>query len=337
MTTTYRLIGGLGSPYTMKLRAIMRYRRLPHVFEMRNGKVKEEVAHVRPQLIPMLQLPDSKEWRVDSTPIAMELEQRHPNERSIIPDDEATAFLSALIEDFGDEWLTKAMFHYRWYYAADRDYAMHWIAADQVRAADGGAHARQQFAEQICERQVSRMALVGCTDENRPAIERTYELVLDALSPYVAFGAFLFGSRPALADFGLFGQLKTLSDDPTGQQVMRQRAQTVSHWIRQVDDLSGIEGEWRNQDEPVLPVVTQLLEVCGQTYLPFLAANAQAQMDGAEEVRLEIFDHPFAQAPFAYQAKCYSKLRSQFEKLSTGARQRLEPVLEATDCLKWLA
>ena len=56
MTTTYRLIGGLGSPYTMKLRAIMRYRRLPHVFEMRNGKVAEEVAHVRPQLIPMLQL-----------------------------------------------------------------------------------------------------------------------------------------------------------------------------------------------------------------------------------------------------------------------------------------
>ena len=85
-----------------------------------------------------------------------------------------------------------------------------------------------------------------------------------------------------------------------------------------MDDLSGIEGEWRAQDEPLPPVVTQLLEICGQTYLPFLAANAQAQMDGAEEVRLDILDYPFAQAPFAYQAKCYSKLRSQFEKLSPG-------------------
>ena len=118
---------------------------------------------------------------------------------------------------------------------------------------------------------------------------------------------------------------------------MRQRAQPVSHWVRQVDDLSGIEGEWRAQDEPLPPVVTQLLEICGQTYLPFLAANAQAQMDGAEEVRLDILDYPFAQAPFAYQAKCYSKLRSQFEKLSPDARQRLESVLEATGCLKWLA
>ena len=36
--------------------------------------------------------------------------------RSIIP---AVAFLDMLLEDYGDEWLTKAMFHYRWVYAPD--------------------------------------------------------------------------------------------------------------------------------------------------------------------------------------------------------------------------
>ena len=43
--------------------------------------------------------------------------------RSVIPDNPVLAFLNELIEDYADEWLTKAMFHYRWYFEADRDNA----------------------------------------------------------------------------------------------------------------------------------------------------------------------------------------------------------------------
>ena len=62
MSSTYRVVGSLGSPYTMKVRALFRYRRLPHVFEMRNGSVRAEVANVRPQIIPMVQRPYDSEW-----------------------------------------------------------------------------------------------------------------------------------------------------------------------------------------------------------------------------------------------------------------------------------
>ena len=89
---------------------------------MRNGAIAEEVAHVKPRLIPMLKFPDDDSWRVDSTPMAYELEARYEDDRSIVPSDPAQRFLSDLIEDFADEWFTKAMFHYRWYYAADRDF-----------------------------------------------------------------------------------------------------------------------------------------------------------------------------------------------------------------------
>ena len=41
------------------------------------------------------------------------LEQQFPDP-SIHPDDPALAFLSALVEEFGDEWGNKWMFHYRW-------------------------------------------------------------------------------------------------------------------------------------------------------------------------------------------------------------------------------
>ena len=38
-------------------------------------------------------------------------------------DEPVAAFIDYLIEDFGDEWCTKYMFHYRWYPAEDADNA----------------------------------------------------------------------------------------------------------------------------------------------------------------------------------------------------------------------
>ena len=90
---------------------------------MRTGSVREETAAVRPQIIPMVQKPGDSGWDVDSTPIIYELEARHDNGRSLLPADAGDRFLAELIEDFADEWLTKAMFHYRWYYATDRDFS----------------------------------------------------------------------------------------------------------------------------------------------------------------------------------------------------------------------
>ncbi|MEM7254338.1 MAG: glutathione S-transferase [Pseudomonadota bacterium] len=335
MSNHYRIVGGLGSPYSMKLRAVFRYRRLVHVFEMRNGAVREEVAHVRPQIIPMVGGPNDDDWLVDSTPIIYELETRHAK-RSILPESPADRFLSELIEDFGDEWLTKAMFHYRWYYATDRDFSAYWIATDQVTEVDDARRRRRAFADQIRERQVTRMPLVGCTEENRPVIEQSYQAVLDALEPLVGFGQFLFGTRPSIGDFGLFGQLKTLADDPTPMFLMRQRSPTVCHWVRQVDDLSGIDGVWRDEAESYSDPVRDLLSLCGAAYLPFLAANSKAIEADADSVRVEIWGHPYSQAPFRYQGKCYSRLKALFAGLSADARRTIEPVLEETDCLRWL-
>ena len=99
MEGTYRLIGNIGSPYSMKMRAILRYRRIPFVWVNRDQKVNDEIAHVKPPVIPVLQYPEDGSYHVDSTPLAYELEKRHPGRRSIIPEDPGLAFLSHLIED----------------------------------------------------------------------------------------------------------------------------------------------------------------------------------------------------------------------------------------------
>lgn len=330
----YTLHGFNPSPYSVKMRAILRYRRLPFIWKATGNPRDEAIAAGLPPVIPVLRFPDGRAMN-DSTPLAYALEREHPGERSIIPDDPMLAYLSDLLEDFGDEWVTKMMFHYRWYYAADRDFAQTWIitSRDPVMPAD----ARRAGMKAFNDRQVGRMALVGCTEQNRPAIEDSYRFVLDTLDRHVRAIPFLFGSRPSLADFGLYGQLQILSVDPTPMAEMRARAADVYCWLMRLDDASGVEGEWLDGKAALPDTLLAVLKHCGETYLPFLAANMQALRDEAAEFELDILGHRYSQAPFRYQGKCYDALRKKLAALPRDVRMRLDPVLEKAGCLSWLA
>ena len=55
------------------------------------------------------------------------------------------------------------------------------------------------------------------------------------------------------------------------------------------------------------------------------------------EVALEIQGRPYAQPPFRYQAKCHDALCNKLAVLGPEVRRRLDPVLEETGCLRYLA
>jgi hypothetical protein len=82
--------------------------------------------------------------------------------------------------------------------------------------------------------------------------------------------------------------------------------------------------------------VQALLQLCGDTYLPFLAANAAAIAEGEKTVSVTLRGRPFEQGTFRYQAKCYDALRHRFAALQPVDRARVEPVLEETGCLGFL-
>ncbi len=329
----YRLIGANGSPYSVKMRALMRYRRLPFDWILRTASAREEIAHIRPALVPVLNYPDGS-YRNDSTALVHDLEQRHPGERSVIPDDPAMAFLADLIEDMADEWLTKAMFHYRWHYAPDQDFAARWISNDSF--SDLELPARREMATTFKERQIGRMASVGCTPENKPMIEQSYQAVLQALNSRIDGQRYLFGGRPSVAEFGLFGQLRVLADDPTPMGIMRDTAGDLVDWVRFMDDASGVEGAWQAPGDPLTPAVQDLLKLSADVYLPFLAANARALQAEADTLEVDIFGQPYCQAPFGYQLKCWNGLRDGFAKLEGSARTRAEAALAESGCLNYL-
>jgi glutathione S-transferase len=322
----YEIYGGLGSPYSMKMRAVLRYRRLPHVWVQAGmaADMPALFAKVKAPVIPVIVFPDGTVMN-DSTPLIRELERRHPGERSIVPDDEAQAFLAFLLEDFADEWGTKVMFHHRWNLPRDQAQMSQWLAFDRLKGK--GRATIDKAAAAFRERQVGRMALVGCTPGNAPLIEDTGRRIFAIFDDLAADELFLFGSRPSMADFGWYGQLSQLATDPTPADLMRGTAPLCMRWLLTVDDAGGVEGAWRDPALPPTAAVGALLKLAAELYLPFLTANAAAAEAGRDTFETELMGRPYAQGVFRYQVKCLGELRAAYAGLSADARSRVDGLL----------
>lgn len=330
-----RIVGAPGSPYSRKLRAVLRYRRIPHGWLNQGAPECRGLPQPRVPLLPQLILPGADgalTAQTDSTPLIRLLEARHAG-RTVIPPDRALAFLDALLEDYADEWLTKAMFHYRWAYADDVANAAailpRWFRSDQPEAAAVAAGA--MFAE----RQVGRLAVVGSNPVTAPVIEDSYRRLLHLLDAHLTGSRFLFGARPASADFALFGQLTQLVGfDPTPTALARRLAPRVVAWVDVVEDLSGLEpedGDWTPR-VAIPDTLRALLAEVGRVYAPFLLANADALARGAEQVACTIDGRPWTQRPFSYQGKCLAWLREGHAALAGDERRAVDAVLAGTGC-----
>ena len=330
--THCRLYGSLGSPYSMKMRAALRYRRIPHLWITANDPevMGGLFAKVKAPVIPVLEFPDGAVMN-DSTPLIHELERRYPDQRSILPADEAQAFLASLFEDMADEWGTKAMFHYRWFRERDQLQMSRWIMFDRLKGR--GRDAVERAAETFRARQTSRMALVGCTPQNAPTLEESAARLFALFDELATDEGYLFGGRPSLADFGWFGQLSQLAVDPTPSDLMRETAPYLMRWLLNLDDASGVEGAWRDPGLAPTKAVLGLLRMAGEIYLPFLEANARAAAEGAQNFTIELLGRPYSQGVFKYQVRCLAELRAAYARLSPAGRSAIDPLAEETGLL----
>ena len=309
MTEVLRIVGAPGSPYSRKLRAVLRYRRIPHAWVQMGSREARELPRPRVELLPQLVFPGAREALTDSSPLIRRLEAEYAG-RSVIPDDPALAFLDALLEDYADEWLTKAMFHYRWAFAPDVAQAA--AILPRWRRIDEAEEAAVAAGKTFAERQIGRLGVVGSNATTAPVIEESYRRLLALLDARLREAPFVWGARPAASDFGLYGQLTQLAGfDPTPRAIALECAPRVVAWVDLVEDLSGLEprdGDWIARDA-LTPALRALFGEVGRVYAPFLLANADALARGAERVECEIDGRAWVQKPFPYQGKCLAWLR----------------------------
>lgn len=329
------LKGAPGSPYTRKMLAVLRYRRIPYRLHIFPRGDHGPFPAPKVELLPTFYLPNAAgqlEAVTDSTPLIRRFEREHSG-RSVLPNTAALRFLDELIEDYADEWLTKAMFHYRWHYPADIDKSGNILPRWRgITASDEtAARLKQQFSE----RQISRLRFVGSSPLTASVIEASYLRFLDSFESHLRILPYLFGQRPAAADFGLYGQLTQLAHfDPTPAALTLARAPRVYAWVGLTDELSGLnvdDSQWLSL-AALPPTLHAILREIGRVYVPVMLANARALKRGVTEVQTTVDGQPWTQQPFPYQAKCVQWLRTSFHGLANEERVAVRQILESANC-----
>ncbi len=168
MADGYRIFGAEMSPYSVKVRSYFRYKAIPHQWILRNADSQAEYEkHARMPIIPLVVTPEGTGIQ-DSTPIIDQIEKLYP-EPSINPADAVASFISALIEEFGDEWGNKWMFHHRWARDVDQISSAGRIA--RMRGPKASEQEHEAFASKVRARMVDRVWFVGSNELTAPQIE----------------------------------------------------------------------------------------------------------------------------------------------------------------------
>ncbi len=314
------IYGNEMSPYSIKLRAFLRYKNIP--FEWRNRATHEDEfkAHAKLPIIPLLLLPDGTALQ-DSTPIMDHLETHYPNPPQH-PADPELRFLSILLEEFGDEWLNKIMFHFRWYAAVDQQNAAHILA--RSFAPEAPSDMIDQSAEMVRAHMSGRGHFVGSSAETAPLIETYFHDIMGLLETHLAARPYLFGGTPMAGDFGIAAQIYEMVLDTTAGGHLRARyPQCLSYALRMHDPLPrGAFESWAD----LAPTLEPLLQNIGAYFLPWSRANRDALAAGDDQFSVTLGDARYVQAPQKYHARSLSVLEEKYA--ADPHRDVVAPILE---------
>jgi len=330
MTDGYRIIGAEMSPYSVKVRSYFRYKAIPHRWILHNAASQPAYEkYAKMPIIPLVITPDGTGIQ-DSTPIIDAIEKLHP-EPSIHPGDPVTQFISALTEEFGDEWGNKWMFHYRWAREVDQVSSAGRIARMRGPKASEQEHAA--FTGQVRARMVDRVWFVGSNELTAPQIEAGFQEMLGWLDEHLAGRPYLFGGRPAFGDFGLWGQFYELWTDPTAGALIEGNAPHVLDWVHRMlwPRAEGPFESWTALAPTWMPILTKQV---GKQFWPWTLANERALREGKDEFSVTLGDQLWTQKPQKYHARSLGMLRARYAGIAD--KREIDLVLAAAGCLAGL-
>ena len=324
----YRLFGAETSPYSLKVRSFLRYKGITFDWITRSRDTETDFrALARLATVPLLVSPD-RPVSQESTRMLFALETSHP-EPSATPEDPACAALSLILEDYGDEWLNKCMFQQRWGNKPDCDQA----GLRALVQLSGGKRPRAWKAPslQIAERMAERLPIVGAAPENWPALEASWRRFALRLNVHLKDHLFIFGGRPAFADFSLAAQFQQMLLDPTPAEWLKDRAPFVVAWSEHMDDPKA-GGPFATLPELAETLEPLFAEEVAKTYLPWAHANAAAVRVESGRFSVTLEGGAFEQSAQKHAADAFAAVDRQVSRVLRDSHA-LQVFLGETHCL----
>ncbi len=308
MSASYRLFGAETSAFSTKLRSFMRYKGLEHEWVARTQETEEALQEAsRFTTLPVLVTASGFAVH-DTTPTMEALEADSP-EPQATPEDKVCAFLSVVLEDYADIWLSKAVMQYRWGRKKDRKAAAA-RAIDEYFVSQAPDN-RKELEEQSIERMESSFAKMGLENDVGAAVEKSFKRFVKLLNAHLEKHLYIFGGRPSFADFGIAAQIGQLLKDPTSATIIEKDGQFIKAWVDMMDNPKpgGPFEAFDALEETLKPLFKKEIAV---TFLPWGAANLEASLAREEEVVVLAGRDELKHAPLKSAARSFKDTRRKF-------------------------
>ena len=202
------------SPFCMKVRVILDHKRVE--FRTVNPLAARGTLKRRGTgKVPAIELDGV--FITDSTEIAVALDERFPDP-PLLPEGERVRGLCLAIEDWADESLYFIGLYYRWFESEGRK-----PVAGVFGSSLKGRLAYRYYLRLILKQLKGQGTLRKSAEHLRRDLDRN----LDAVDGLLAPGPYVFGERPYLCDFALWGQLNYLNQTPVGREAIERRPRIV--------------------------------------------------------------------------------------------------------------
>jgi glutathione S-transferase len=313
--------------FTRKLEGYLAYKGVPHRLRRCAGGVPDARVAGWPGGVPVVRTPEGA-WCWDTTDVIHHLETRFP-EPSVLPPDPVQRFLCYALEDAVDEWLYRAAVGSRWHFEENGRVGGYELARDLTHEAPVSADQAAQLVRAHVSATCEPFGVTAANVESwMDEVLRPWQRVLQA---HLAGRPYLFGERPSLADFALFGGCAAhFANDPLCRRWLDEDAPAlVKHTQRLLEPEDQAFGPWARADD-VPDTLVALLAELGRLYLPWVSravAQGRAELVFGSGSRIAIAATPFL-------ANARGVLLARYAALRCDA---LDTVLERADVLGYYA
>ncbi|PPE72478.1 hypothetical protein C3942_18210 [Solimonas fluminis] len=322
--TRYRVYLSDVSYFSGKLECALRAKRIAY------GRVPVSTDTLLNEVLPntgWMKVPalcrDDGLWLYDSTPLLRWLDAEHP-QRPLLPADPCRAFLSALVEDYCDEWQWRPAMFWRWAWPDNARYLGSRLGEELSR---GTVHPAAGMALYFRMRQ-QRIFLRGdgVRRGNFDAIAALYPQALGWLEALLEKRRYLLGDRPSLVDIAWCGpMLRHYAQDPRPAALMAAQAPRVWAWVSRVWNSGSEDWSSAELDDFSDPAWDGVFADIGTAYLPYLHDNAAAVAAGRRRFSGEYGGIAYPELPAVrYRARCLATLQRDYAALAPEARQRVD-------------